>query len=244
MIVTQKIKSFLFENKNIKQTIAKNTFWLFFGEFISRLSRAIIIIYAARILGAENWGVFSYAITFATLFMILSDIGLSSILTREASKYPDRKNQYLSTTLFIKLVLLTLSTLLIIFIAPLFVKIESVKLLLPFVALLFLFDSLREFGFGISRAIEKMEQEAFVRIFTNISIVVLGFIFLTVNSSSLSLTIAYLLGSILGFSLIIWTLRSYFNNLLSHFTKSLILPILYCDKAVLQGPGDSIKFLL
>lgn len=227
MSTTEKIKSFLFENKNIKQTVAKNTFWLFFGEFISRFSRAIIVIYAARILGAENWGVFSYAITFATLFMVLSDIGLSSILTRESVKYPEKKNQFLSTTLFIKLVLLTLSAVLIIFIAPSFTKIESAKLLLPFVALLFLFDSLREFGFGISRAIEKMEQEAFIRIITNILIVILGFIFLNIYSSPLSLTIAYLLGGIMGFLLIIWMLRTHFSNLIMNFNKSLILPILY-----------------
>ncbi|MCL5004783.1 MAG: hypothetical protein M1170_02470, partial [Patescibacteria group bacterium] len=59
----QKIKSFLFENKTTRQTIAKNTFWLFFGEISSRVLRAAIVIYAARVLGADGWGVFSYAIT-------------------------------------------------------------------------------------------------------------------------------------------------------------------------------------
>jgi len=72
-----KIKEFLFENKSMRQMVAKNTAWLAIGEMVSRLIRAGLIIYAARVLGTEGYGVFSYALSLAALFTIFSDIGLS-----------------------------------------------------------------------------------------------------------------------------------------------------------------------
>lgn len=222
----QKLKAFLFQNQSIRQTVAKNTFWLFFGEAFGRLARAAIVIYAARILGAAEWGVFSYAVTLAALFTIFSDIGVSALLTREAVKNPEMKPKYLSTAFFIRLVLLIICALIIILVAPFFTKIEAAKPLLVFAALLLIFDGLREFSFAINRALEKMEREAGVKIFTNISIVAIGFIFLLTAPSAKSLAIAYVLGSVAGFLMILWILRSDFKNLIVNFTKNLVWPIL------------------
>ena len=55
-----RIQDWLLNNKTVGQTVAKNTFWLFSGQLISRLLRAAIVIYAARVLGASSWGAFSY----------------------------------------------------------------------------------------------------------------------------------------------------------------------------------------
>ncbi len=220
-----KIKEFLFENRTIRQTVAKNTFWLFGGEISSRLLRAAIVIYAARVLGAEGWGVFSYAITLAAFFTIFSDIGLSALLTREAAKNPAMREKYLSTAFFIKLILLLFSVGLIILIAPMFTKIEAIKALLPIIALILVFDGLREFGFSLNRALEKMEWEALVKILTNFSVAALGFIFLIISTTAKSLAIAYTIGSATGFLAIIWVLRPYFRNLFSNFTKNLLWPI-------------------
>lgn len=67
----KRIKSFLFENQTVRQTVAKNTFWLTVSNVGGRLLRAVIIIYAARVLGAGEWGAFSYAITLAAFLTVL-----------------------------------------------------------------------------------------------------------------------------------------------------------------------------
>ncbi len=221
----QRIKSFLFENKTARQTVAKNTFWLFFGEISSRVLRGAIVIYAARVLGADGWGVFSYAITLAAFFTIFSDIGLGAILTRETAKNPELRSQYLSTSFFLKLILMILSVLLIIFLAPLFTKIEAAKTLLPIVAMILVFDGLREFGFSLNRALEQMENEAFTKTITNVLIVVLGFIFLALSKTAESLAWSYTIGSAIGFFIMVWTLRLYFKDVFSNFSKKLLWPI-------------------
>ena len=82
----QKLKSFLFTNTSTRQTIAKNTFWLAISNIGGRLLRSIVIIYAARVLGANGWGVFSYAISLATFLTIFIDFGINAILIKESSQ--------------------------------------------------------------------------------------------------------------------------------------------------------------
>ncbi len=70
----EKIRKFLFVNSSIKQTIIKNIVWLSGGVTISRILRSLVIIYAARILGTEGYGIFSYAISFAAILNVIFHI--------------------------------------------------------------------------------------------------------------------------------------------------------------------------
>ena len=101
-----KIKGLLFKNTGTSQTVLKNTFWLSFGQISGRLIRAAVIIYAARMLGVAEYGVFSYVLGLAGFFSVFSDIGVSSILTREAAKRPENRAQIFATTFWIKMALL------------------------------------------------------------------------------------------------------------------------------------------
>lgn len=216
----------LFSNQTLGQTVLKNTFWLGISQIVSRIIRAIIVIYAARILGVAGYGVFSYAIALAGFMSIFSDIGIDWILTREAAKNPELKSQYLSTILFIKLILLTFLFILITFVAPYFTTIPEAKNLLPIIAVLFLSDGLRRYGFAFIRSLEKMETEAGINIFTNVTIVILSLIILSYNPTPYALVIGYTIGSILGLVMTVFAIRTYLNKLFSNFTRKLIKPIL------------------
>ena len=76
-------RAFFLKNLSTKQTIAKNTFWLAVAEGITRFLKLFLIIYVARILGATEYGKFTFALAFVSLFAIFSDLGLSQITTRE-----------------------------------------------------------------------------------------------------------------------------------------------------------------
>jgi len=222
----KKIRTLLFENQGLKQKIAKNTFWLFFGQIFGRLIRAAIVIYAARILGPASWGAFSYAMSFAAFMSVFSDIGISAIVTKESSRNPELTDRYFSTALGIKLLILAAGTLLVIFGAPFITKIEEVKMLLPIIAWLILFDSLRNFGFAISRSKEKMEWEGLNELITNFFISALGFLALQISGTSRALTISYAIAVTIGFLLIAFPLRHYFKNFSRNFDWLLLKPIL------------------
>jgi len=223
-----RVKSFLFHNTTVRQTVAKNTFWLSVGQIGGRLLRAIIIIYAARVLGAAGWGVFSYAITLVAFLTLFVDLGINSILMRETAKTTDpaERTKIIATSLGIKVALLTAGVLVVLFVAPLFTTIESARALYPIVAFVLVFDTLREFGFSFTRAIERMEVDAILFVGTNVAIVLAGFIFLYISPTVRSFTYSYAVGTGLGMFATTFVLRRNLRNLAANFSRKLIAPIM------------------
>ena len=221
-----KIKQFLFHNTSARQTIAKNTFWLIVGNIGGKLIKALLLIYAARVLGASSWGVFVYALSLATLFTIFIDFGINAIITRESSRDISLQQQYFATGFVLKFVMLVLITLVVFFVAPLFINQPEVVALLPFVVLIVGLDGFRDFGATLSRAWEKMEIEGAVQIFTNVILLIAGIIALNIARTPESLAWAYLIGIGLGAVSSFYPYRHYFKNLFSTFSKKLIKPML------------------
>jgi len=210
----EKIKSFLTENKSTKQIFFKNSFWLFSGNVISRILRAALVIASARILKTEGYGIYSYALSLAGFFTIFSDIGISSLLTREVAKKQgdNYEKTYISNTFYIKIILIITSSLLLIFVGPFFTKIEGVTTILPLIAILTASDSLRGFFYSIARALNKMEIEAKSLIATEIFIDTIVFAILILNPTIFSVTSGYTAGAFLGCVLSAWQTRKFWSS--------------------------------
>lgn len=223
----EKIKAFLFKNTTAKQTVAKNTFWLSVSNFGGRLIKAIIVIYAARVLGTAGYGVFSYAITLAGFLTLFMDPGINGILIRDASKVDDEERRSIFGTMFaMKVILLLIGIAVIIFVAPLFSTLPGAKVLIPIIALVLALDTLREFFFSLIRAMENMQWEAAIFLLTNVGIVVFGFIFLAYAADARSFSWGYVAGDAVGTIAAMIALRSYFKTIFSHFDPARIMPIL------------------
>ena len=217
----KKIKGLLLENKTASQTVAKNTFWLTVSNVGGRLLRAVIIIYSARVLGASDWGIFSYAVSLVAFITVFTDIGISPMLVRETAKSredPKTRTQIISTSFLIRAALLAVGILVVIFGAPHFTTIAGVRVILPIVTFILIFDTFRDFGFSIVRAMEKMEWEAVLFLFTNLAIVVFGFVFLYLSKTVTALTYSYALGTGIGTAATIFALRKDFKGVFSNFS--------------------------
>ncbi len=210
------IKKFLFVNTNTKQTIVKNTFWLFAGEVSGRLLKMGLIIYAARKLGAGGWGIFAYAISVASLLMIFSDIGIGSLITRDAAQKKENYQSFISAALLLKSIILVISIVLVIFVSPYISNIEEARILFPVIGFIFLFDSIRDLGFAINRVLEKMEKEMITKVIMNLIILGLGIILIKRNPLPVSMAIAYAIGGGISVILIIIILR---KSILEFITK-------------------------
>jgi O-antigen/teichoic acid export membrane protein len=222
----KKITSTLLENKNTRQTLLKNVIWLSMGQVVSRLVRAAFIIYAARILGAVEYGVFSYALGLAGFFTVFADIGINGILTREATQRPNERSAIFATTFWIKVVLLAGTAIVVIIVTPLFSKIEAAKILIPLIAFLTILDGLRDFANSFFRALEKMELEAIVTVITNVAISAAGFIILAHFANAFSLTLSYVVSAGTGTLVAIYILRNEFRQIISQFTRRYVRPII------------------
>ncbi|MBI5221023.1 MAG: flippase [Candidatus Liptonbacteria bacterium] len=231
-----RVKSLLLQNQNLRQTVAKNTFWLFFGQTVSRLIRTAIIIYAARVLGAEQWGVFAYALSVAALFTVLIDFGINAIITRESSRDLAIQERYFATALAIKLAMFAVVALILVLGMPVLVRQAEVRALLWTVVLIIGFDSFKDFGAALSRAWEKMEIEAGIHILTNAAIVVAGFLALWLSPTPGALAWGYAVGTGVGMLVSFLPFRRYFQSLRQNFSWQLVRPIFVsCWPLALMG---------
>lgn len=203
--------------------ILKNTAWLSGSEVIARITRGALVIIAARVLGAAEWGILSYALSLAGLFTIISNLGITSVLTRELVKKPEQRTAYLSTSFFIKLILSIIAALIIIFLTPYFNnKLILSPIILFWAGLLVISDNLRSFNHALVRALEKMHLEAIEKIITQSIIFISGIAILFYSASAQNLAFAYFLGSSAGAIFIGWTLRKWLHKIFNNFDKKLV----------------------
>ena len=219
------VKSFLFHNTSVRQTVAKNTFWLAVSNFGGRFIRAAVIIYAARVLGPAQWGVFNYTMTIVAFLTLFVDSGIGPIMIRDRSQAPDAatKRTFTSTTLWVKLVFLALGAVVILTVAPLLptgdaFTAEKAAVLFPIMVFIMIFDNIREFYHGILRSEERMEWEAASFGLTNVFIVLFGFLLLFVHPTVRGFTFGYALGTGAGALVATFFVRKYLRGILSDFS--------------------------
>lgn len=85
--------------------IARNSLFLLTGQIVSLVFGFIYFVYIARYLGAEDLGTLNFAIAFASIFGLISDFGLTSLIVREVSRNLSQAPKYLGTTLIMKILL-------------------------------------------------------------------------------------------------------------------------------------------
>ena len=87
------------------QRIAKNTIFLFIAQIVTYILTFFYTIYIARYLGAEGFGILSFAIAFAGILSIFTDLGLSTLTFREVSRCKSLESKYLGNVALIKIIL-------------------------------------------------------------------------------------------------------------------------------------------
>jgi len=79
-----------------------NTSWLMGQRVLSMVVALFVGVYVARYLGPEQFGLLSYAGSFAGLFTALATLGLDGIMVRELVKTPERRDELLGTAFWLK----------------------------------------------------------------------------------------------------------------------------------------------
>jgi len=209
---------FLLKNLGVKQTIAKNTFWLAVAEGITRFLKLILIIYVARILGATEYGKFTFALAFVGLFAVFSDFGVSQITTRELAREKEKEKEF-PDILSLK-ILLGLGSLGLILIGSFFITPDlTLREIIWILGVYTIISGFSGIIFAFFRARQKMEYESWTKILQALVITGAGFFILFNCPSAQNLSFGYLfagsvaLTSILSFfHFKVWRLKLGFNK--------------------------------
>lgn len=92
-----------FRSDTFKKYLA-NTSWLFAEKVIRLLIAFFVGIYIIRYLGPDEFGLLSYALSFAGLFFVISTLGLDSIVVRELVKEPGKRDQLLGSVFTLRII--------------------------------------------------------------------------------------------------------------------------------------------
>ncbi len=197
------IKSLLFDNIGLKQTIIKNTFWLTIGDVGSRLLKLILLVYVARILGATEYGKFTFALAFVLLFQVFAHFGFHQIVTREFSKEKEKEKD-LSAILSLK-ILLGVGVLGLLLAFSFFITTDPViRKIIWILAITNIISAYFSIFYAVFQARQKMEYETLMRLLETSVLVGIGFFVLFYFPSIQNLSYSYLFASLVALIFILF----------------------------------------
>lgn len=160
--------------------IAKNSTFIFLGDAIRHILQLILVVYLVRYLGAVTFGKYAFALAFTSLFMILSDVGLSTLSIREIARDTSKAGEYLTNISITKFILSLITIGLIVVTINLMHYPLDTTLAVYIAGGIMVFTSFTGSFRSVFRAFERMEYEAITKIVEQILIfgVVLPVLFL------------------------------------------------------------------
>ncbi len=181
---------FFLKNIGIRQTILKNTFWLAAAEVVVQLLKLALIIYMARILGAEEYGKFSFALSFVCLMVIFAELGLPDIITREFSVKKEAEKEYpaiISLKVFLSAV-----TFLAILASSFFITQDpQIRKSIWLLGIFMLITSFVNIVYAFFRAHQKMEYESVAKIAQYLVLTAFSFLVLFTIPSMVAISYVY-----------------------------------------------------
>jgi len=152
-------------------TLTKNIFSLFSARLIDILCRFGVLAIVTRYLGVEAYGEYVFANTFVAFFVILANMGVEEILTREIATSPGDAGRLLYGAMTIRLLLIPLATLPYLAIA-FSITVSRIVIHAICIALFAqIFLSLINLFFSVFRGMEKMEYEPVVGLLINLTLI-------------------------------------------------------------------------
>ena len=87
------------------QKITKNVSVVFISQIVSYIIGFFTLIYIARYLGADGFGIISLALSLSAIFGVFVDMGLNTLMTREIARNKSLSDKYISNSSIMKVVL-------------------------------------------------------------------------------------------------------------------------------------------
>lgn len=196
------IQTLFFENIGIKQTILKNTFWLLAAEAISGLARLVLLIYAARILGATEYGKFTFAFSFVSVLVIFADLGIINIITREFSRDKEKEKEFPA---FLGLeIILSAGALILMALGAFFITSDfAIRKIILILGLFILVTNFFGLFYAFLRSRQRMEYEAGIKIIQTLIISGLSLFVLFRFHSAVSLSYGYFFSNLIALILLL-----------------------------------------
>lgn len=166
------------------QRIAKNTSFLFLSHVIGLALSFFYLIYTTRYLGAESYGILSFALAYTSLVGFFTDIGLLSVTIRDVARDRSLTRKYMGNMAVLKLSLAIFTIILTIIIMHLNSYSHDTALVIYIILFSVILNAFAGIFIGLFQAYERMEYVAIGSILNNF-VMLIGALYATSNEMGL-----------------------------------------------------------
>lgn len=207
---------------NAGKRVVSNSAILMVSQVLSRLIRMILVIFAARLLGDESYGQFTFALSFTTLFWIITDLGIHQLIIRELARKPRETKRYLGNAIFIKIFLSVFNFLLVFGVAHFTDKSPEVLSTVYLLAVALILGSFVELFKSVFHAFQEMRYDMIATFVQGSGVVVTGILLVILGRDIRLLALAFVIGSVLGLIYVAWVTQRRFAPITLSIDISLI----------------------
>ncbi len=176
--------------------IAKNTAVMIIGEITGKVLSLIFVIYVARYLQAEGFGTLSFALAFAGMFHIFSDIGFYELTVREVARDKRLAGKFVGNVMIIKAILVAIVFGLMCLTINAMGYPHRTVIIVYIVGLSIVFDAFSVISNAIFQAFERLEFITIGTVLRGLLLVVGGIVAVKYSWGILAFALLYLLASL------------------------------------------------
>jgi len=179
----------LFSNEKF-MSYFKNSSWMLF-EYITRLISSIFVaIYVARYLGPQDFGLLTYALSIVSIFLVISRLGMDSILVRDISKNLEKIKEYMGTAFSLMLLASILCILVLGLLVNIFESDSNTKLYIWIISLGLLFQTFFVVDYSFQAQV-KAKFASMSKVFAFIIVSILKVYLVFIQADLLTFVIVY-----------------------------------------------------
>jgi O-antigen/teichoic acid export membrane protein len=178
--------------------IFKNTAVLASADIFTRLIRFALAIAIARTLGPAGYGIYAFAFSFAEVYGVISDFGMSNLIIRDASREKKYLARYVGNILFVETAISVVAYGFLFLLVGL-MNLPQEKAVIVYVAVLaYMLTALAQIVRATFKAHEKMEYDATLNVIQQSVTVSLGISVLYFGYGLFALALAFVAGSLIN----------------------------------------------
>ncbi len=173
--------------------ISKNIAALSFAEVFSKILQFVIMIYAARLLDKESFGIFSFALAFSFIAVIFANLGVTTFIIRVIARDKNKAAKYYGNAFLLK-IFLAAATFLLVFVLLEFLEYDGrSKTVVYLICTFAVISSFTDLSYSIFRSFERMGYDALIKVLRMIILVALAFFTLSNNYGVIFFSLSFVI---------------------------------------------------
>lgn len=184
---------------NTLKRIFKNMLSLYAAQFVVSILSLVFTVFVAKYLGSEEFGRYSFALAYVSIFVIFSDLGYNTLMVREIARNKTIAQKYLSNVLTFRILISFIIFVILITVINLTNHSTNEKNIIYIFGISTLLIAISDTYRVTFRAFEKMEYEALTTILLTTIRIICGIFVLYLGYGIIGVAIAFVISAILDF---------------------------------------------